>query len=189
MRAPEGIPWNLSHTLPASGPGEGSGLGRFPAVYSRAVLARVLAERGVFDEADTHGQEAIRIAEALDHRYSVVVGCLDLAYLKSIRGKLSQAAGLVERAVAQCREWHITSHTPIAMAALGRGYAWSGRIEEGVSCLRQALTAYESSGIGYYHSLSVAQLGEAYLLADQVDNAHAGADRPVMLARGRGERG
>jgi len=41
------------------------------------------------------------------------------------------------------------------MAALGRGYAWWGRIEEGVSCLQQALTA----------------------------------DRAVMLARGRGERG
>ena len=40
-----------------------------------------------------------------------------------------------------------------------------------------------------YHSLSVEQLGEAYLLADQVENARACADRAVMLARGRGERG
>src|SRR5437867_341580 len=164
-------------------------LATFPAVYSRADQSRVLAERGIFDEGDTHGQEAIRIAEALDHPFSVVVGCLDLAYVKSVRGELSQAASLVERAVAQCREWHIESHTPIAMAALGRGYAWSGRIEEGVSCLRQALTAYEPAGIGYYHSLSVEQLGEAYLLADQVENARACADRAVMLARGRGERG
>jgi tetratricopeptide (TPR) repeat protein len=68
-------------------------------------------------------------------------------------------------------------------------YAWSGRIEEGVSCLQQALTDYESAGIGFHHSLSVAQLGEAYLLADQVDNASACADRAVMLARGRGEPG
>jgi tetratricopeptide (TPR) repeat protein len=75
------------------------------------------------------------------------------------------------------------------MASLGHVYAWSGRIEEGVSCLQQALTAYESAGIGYCHSLSVEQLGEAYLLADQVENARACADRAVMLARGRGERG
>jgi tetratricopeptide (TPR) repeat protein len=68
-------------------------------------------------------------------------------------------------------------------------YASSGRIEEGVSCLQQALTAYESAGIGFYHSLSVEQLGEAYLLADQIENARACADRAVMLARGRGERG
>jgi len=31
--------------------------------------------------------------------------------------------------------------------------------------------------------------GEAYLLADQLDNARARADRAVMLARGRGNAG
>jgi tetratricopeptide (TPR) repeat protein len=75
------------------------------------------------------------------------------------------------------------------MACLGHVYAWSGRIGEGVSCLQQALAAYESAGIGFHHSLSVEQLGEAYLLADQVENARACADRALMLARGRGERG
>jgi tetratricopeptide (TPR) repeat protein len=75
------------------------------------------------------------------------------------------------------------------MASLGHVYAWSGRIGEGVSCLQQALTAYEAAGIGVYHSLSVEQLGEAYLLAEEVESARACADRAVMLARGRGERG
>jgi hypothetical protein len=162
---------------------------RAPAVWSRAQLARTLAERGVFDEGDAHGHEAVRIAEALDHPFSVVVGCLDLAYLKSVRGELSQAARLIERAVAQCREWSITSHTPIAMASLGHVYAWSGRIKEGVSLLQQALAAFESGGIGYCHSISVVQLAEVYLLADQLENARACADRAVMLARTRGERG
>jgi class 3 adenylate cyclase/tetratricopeptide (TPR) repeat protein len=165
------------------------GLAVFPAVVSRAYLARTLAERGLFDEGDAHGQQAIRIAETLDHPFSLVVACLDLAYLKRVRGELTEAARLLERAVAQCREWNIATHTPIAMAALGHVYAWSGRITEGVSCLQQALTASESAGIGVYHSLSVEQLGEAYLLAHQVEDARACADRAVMLARGRGERG
>ena len=65
-------------------------------------------------------------------------------------------------------------------------YAWSGRIGEGISWLQQALTAYESAGIGLFHSLSVVQLGEAYLLADQVEDARACADRAVRLTRERG---
>ena len=161
----------------------------FPLSLSRAYLARALAERGVFDEGDAHGHEAIRIAEALDHPFSLIWACLGLAYLNSVRGELSQAARLLERAVALCREWNITLLTPIAMASLGHVYAWSGRIEEGISWLQQALTAYESAGIGYFHSLSVVQLGEAYLLADQVEDARACADRAVRLARERGERG
>jgi tetratricopeptide (TPR) repeat protein len=188
-RGTEHVCRTLMQSLHGQPTRERFGLVVSPSVMSRALLTRALAERGVFDEGDAHGQEAIRIAEALDHPFSVVVGCLELAYLKSVRGELSQATRLLERAVAQCREWNITTHTPIAMAALGHVYAWSGRIEEGVSCLQQALTAYESAGIGVYHSLSVEQLGEAYLLANQVDNARACADRAVMLARQRGERG
>ncbi len=166
------------------------GLAAFPAVLSRAYLARTLAERGVFDEGDSHGQEAIRIAEALDHPFSLInAWCLGLAYVNSVRGELGQAARLLERAVAQCRDWNITLRTPIVMASLGHVYAWSGRIPEGVSLLKQALTAYQSAGIGAYHSISVVQLGEAYLLADQVEGARACADRAVMLACERGERG
>jgi class 3 adenylate cyclase/tetratricopeptide (TPR) repeat protein len=164
------------------------GLAMFPAVMSRGHLARLLAERGGFDEGDAHGQEALRIAEALDHPFSVLWGCVYLAYVKSVRGELSQAVHLIERAVAQGREWNITSQMPIAMASLGHVYAWSGRIDEGVASLHQAVTALERAGIGAYHSLSLTQLGEAYLLADQVENARSCADRALMLARGRGER-
>jgi class 3 adenylate cyclase/tetratricopeptide (TPR) repeat protein len=188
-RGTEHVCRNLMQLLHDQQTHERFGLAVFPAVMSRVYLACALAERGLFDEGNAHGQEAIRIAEALDHPFSVVVGCLDVAYLKSVRGELSQAARLLERAVAQGREWNITGHMPIAMGSLGHVYAWSGRIGEGVSYLQQALTAYESAGIGVYHSLSVEQLGEAYLLADQVENARACADRAVMLARGHGERG
>src|SRR6059036_604728 len=169
-RATERVCRNVMQSLHDQRTREGFGLATFPAVFFRAVLARVLAQRGVFDEGNAHGQEAIRIAEALDQPFSVVVGCLDLAYLKSVRGELSQASGLLERAVVQCSEWNITSHTPVAMASLGHVYAWSARIEEGVSCLQLALAAYERAGIGYHHSLSVGQLGEAYLLADRLEN-------------------
>ncbi len=164
------------------------GLAVFPAVMSRSHLARILAERGVFDEGDAHGHEAIRIAEDLDHPFSAVVGCLDLAYLKSVRGQLSQAAQILERAVGQSREWNFTSQMPTALASLGYVYAWSGRIDEGLAFLQHAVTAHERAGIGAHLSLSVTRLGEAYLLANRVENARSCADRALMLARGRGER-
>jgi class 3 adenylate cyclase/tetratricopeptide (TPR) repeat protein len=165
------------------------GLAGFPSVLSRAWMARALAERGVFDEGEAHGQEAISIAEAVDHPFSLVLACLGLAYVNSTRGDLSQAARLLERAVAICRDWNFTYLAPIGMASLGHVYTWSGRIGEGVSWLQQALTAYESAGIGFFHSISVVQRGEAYLFADQVEDARACANRAVMLARERGERG
>jgi class 3 adenylate cyclase/tetratricopeptide (TPR) repeat protein len=180
---------DLMQSLPDPPTRERFGLVTHPAVWARVQLARALAERGAFDEGDAHGDEAVRIAEMLDHPYSIAVGCFEVAHLKSLRGELGQAARLLERAIAQCREWNFTSNTAMVMAALGHVYAWSGRIGEGISCLQQAVAACERAGIGVYHSLSVTELGEAYLLAGQVEDARACADRAVLLARGRGERG
>jgi tetratricopeptide (TPR) repeat protein len=161
-----------------------------PAVLGRAYLARTLAERGAFDEAEAHGQEAIRMAEALDHPLSLVsASFVGLGYVDSVKGELDQAARVLERALALCRKWNVTQYAPAVMASLGRTHMWLGRSGSGVSWLEQALAAHESAGIAYFHTLSVVQLGEAYLLADRVEDARASADRGVRLARERGERG
>jgi len=163
------------------------GLAVFPAVISRAVLARVLAERGMFDEGDSDGQQAIRLAEALDHPFGLIWACLSLAYLNSVRGELSAAERLLERALVQGRDWSITLYDPIVMACLGQVQALSGRVEQGLSLLQQGVMVHDSRGIGLLRSMSVVQLGEAYLLANQVEAARACADRAVRMARERGE--
>ncbi len=47
------------HSLEGERMREWFGLATFPAVLSRAYLARTLAERGIFDEEETHGKEAM----------------------------------------------------------------------------------------------------------------------------------
>jgi class 3 adenylate cyclase/tetratricopeptide (TPR) repeat protein len=155
----------------------------FPAVFCRGTLASALAERGLFDEGDTHGQEAIRMAEALDHPFSITWACLWLAYLSIIRGELSQATHLLERAVALCRDWNITRMSGLATAFLGHVYARSGRTGEGVSLLTQTPAESTFMGLGWVH------IGEAYLLADQIADARLWADRALTLVRERGARG
>jgi tetratricopeptide (TPR) repeat protein len=177
----------LIRSLPGDQIRERFGLVVPPALMARTALAHALADRDTFDEGDAHGQEAIRIAEALDHPRSILWGCIELAYLKSVRGELGQAIPLLERALAQSREWNITSHTPIALACLGHVSALAGRSAEGVSWLEEAVTGYDSAGMGVHHSLCVEWLGEACLLADRVEDARAAAERALTLARERGE--
>jgi class 3 adenylate cyclase/tetratricopeptide (TPR) repeat protein len=165
------------------------GLVAYPAVMARAFLARALAELGVFDHGRHHGQEALRLGEALDHPFSLIWACLDLGHLEDLRGEFIQAIMLLERAVALAHEWNIAYLAPIAMAALGHVYARSGRVEEGVSLLQQALAGYASSGIGYLRSVSTTQLGKALLLAGRVEEARDAGTRVVAFASERGERG
>jgi tetratricopeptide (TPR) repeat protein len=152
-------------------------------------LARSLAERGAFDEAYAHGQEGIQLAETLDHPNSLGQSCVSLAYVDSVRGEWSRATLLLERALVLSREWNLTIVAPRAMAMLGYGHAWSGRIGDGVAWLHRAEATFESTGVGAFHSISLAQLGEAQLLAGQIGDARVSAERAVKLARERGERG
>jgi tetratricopeptide (TPR) repeat protein len=165
-----------------------TGLWQFPAVLARAFLARTLAERGLFDEGEAQGREAIGIAKALEQPFSLIEACLGLAYLHSVRGDLSHAISLLERAVALSGE-DITIFGPNAMVSLGHAYTVSGRVAEGISLLKQGLSGQDSAGIGYLHAVSLVQAGEAYLLAEQIENAHAAAGRALRFARERGERG
>ena len=84
------------------------GLAGFPAVMARGYLTWVFADRGKFKEGIAHGQEGIRLAEALDHPYSLAFACWSLAYLQIIRGELSHAVRLLERGLALSREWNLT---------------------------------------------------------------------------------
>ena len=102
---------------------------------------------------------------------------------------MSEASRLLERALAHCHDHHITTWSPIVMASLGHVHARSGRVQDGVAWLERALAAYDALGMAHLHTITVAQLAEAYLLAGRLENARASADRAVTLARERGERG
>ena len=165
------------------------GLVAYPAVVARAFLARVLAELGEFEEGREHGREAVRLAESLDHPFSLIWACLNLGRLEALCGEFIRAIMLLERAVALSNELNIAYLTPIALSALGHVYARSGRVEEGASHLQQALAGYASAEIGYLLSMSMVQLGEADLLAGRLEEARDFGNRAVVLARERGERG
>ena len=124
------------------------GLAGFPAVMARGYLTWIFADQGKFEEGIVHGQEGIRLAEALDHPYSLASACWTLAYLHITRGELSHAVRLLERGLALSREWNLTFFSVSHTGSLGYAYALSGRIAEGIPLLEHALSAIETMGFG-----------------------------------------
>ena len=165
------------------------GLAGFPAVMARAYLTFVFAHRGEFKEGVAHGQEGVRLAEALDHPYSLAFVCAVLAYLHIARGELSHAVGLLERGVALSREWNLTYHSVAHTGSLGYAYALSGRIAEGIPLLEHALSATETMGHGNLQPRFLVYLGEAYVLGGRLEDALEFAGRALTLSRAGGQRG
>lgn len=170
-------------------PTERCGLTGFPAVMARWLLALSLSERGGFSEALDHSREAIRVADALDHAFSLILACSALGSVHVRKGELDQATVLYERALAIAREWNIGLFLPHVMAWLGITYARSQRNAESLQLLDQAVKTFETSSDRVFHSSYIAYQGEAKLLAGRLHDAHHLAERALMLACVRGERG
>jgi len=165
------------------------GLAGFPSVLSGSYLAWTLAEQGDFVNGLRHGQEAVRVAEATDHRYSLILASWRLACLYDVKGEISNAIPLLERALGLCRDSDLTLLAPYVTWSLGSAYALAGRISDGLSLLHQAIDAFESAGLGAFRSLAIIRLAEACALADRYDEATTHIGRALSLTRERGERG
>ena len=161
----------------------------YPAAISRSWVAWALAECGRFDEAIAVGEEALRLAEILDHPFTRIWTFFGLANVHVLRGNFDDAARLFERGLALAREWQLTIWFAYLEWGLGRAYTLSGRVTEGLSLLENSLRAHEIRKTGNWESLLIAHLGEALFVAGRRDEASAVGERAAALARARGERG
>jgi tetratricopeptide (TPR) repeat protein len=173
----------------AGGRHDRCGLPGFPTALARGFLARAHAELGEFDEGLEHGREALRIAESIDHPYSVCVACRSLAIVFYLRGDLANARTLAERYLAIAQERDFRGLTPLARILLGQVHILSGRIPEAVSTLEQA--RIESGTRQHWGSLLEGRvyLAEAYQLARRSEEARGIAAEALRLVRERDLRG
>ncbi|OGK77313.1 MAG: hypothetical protein A2X52_07685 [Candidatus Rokubacteria bacterium GWC2_70_16] len=165
------------------------GLAGFPVVMVRVFWIWALAERGEFGEGINRGHEALRLAETLNHPYSLAFACRSLGHVYGVKGDFRHAVSLLERGVALCQEWNLHFVAPTLTEMLGYVYALSGRLPEGLELLQQALAAGESIGFAMFLTPLIVHLGEARLLADQPEEALGLAERALALGRTHGQRG
>ena len=168
---------------------ERCGLFLFPAVISRAWLARALAERGAFAHGLVHGQDAVRIAEALGQAAGVSYALWQLGYLLGLKGDFAQAIPLLERGLALAREAQVLTPSVHNAGVLGDVLVRSGRVAEGLDLLRWTEEAREPLGTAVSYSRFLVDLGNAYIVADRLEDAWATASRALIITREQGQPG
>jgi tetratricopeptide (TPR) repeat protein len=150
-------------------------------------IARCLADLGEFDEGRDHGQEAIQIAQRIDHSYSLASACWGLGYLNAVQGDFDTAVPVLERALATAREGNVTRLLPQVMRPLGLAYAVTRRPGEGIALLEEALRIVRSISLVVGYSSTLSHLGEVYMIGGRLEEAAAAAEEAYSIADDRGQ--
>jgi len=160
-----------------------------PFAFSRMSLALSLAECGEFVEAIARGTEAIHIAEAAGHPYSVTAMYRGMGLLHLMRGHLHQATRALEHALEVCQGVDSLPLFYTVRSTLGYAYLHSGLHAKAVSFLEEARERPAMSGTQEGRSLRTLWLSEAYLSAGREWDARAVAQRALDIVRQYKERG
>src|SRR5262249_16203143 len=114
------------------------GLTGLPAAMSGAWLARCHAELGAFPGGVAHAEEAVRIAEAVDHPNSLLHAYRGVGFLSLRQRDLSRAILVLERCLDLCQVYSMLLWFPETASALGWAYACAGRVADALPLLEQA---------------------------------------------------
>lgn len=165
------------------------GVAGYPAAMSATYMAWALSECGRFSEGLRYGQDGVSLAKEINHAWTLVTASWGLASLYINRRDSHAAINLLEQALPLSKEWHLDALTPGVKGSLGFAYAISGRLEEGLQMLEEAVKDIEASGRLAFHTLFNVYLGEVLFKTSGYDDAQTIIDKALNLARERGEKG
>jgi tetratricopeptide (TPR) repeat protein len=158
-----------------------------PAVTARLIVALCLADMGAFAEGMVVAEEGVRMAEAVEQPYNIVIALMGVGFLYRRQGDLSHAIPVLQRSLTLCQEANIPLWVPLIASTLGMAYALSGRTTEALSLLKQTpehVAAVRHGGEhGGLRSRTLAELSEALLLVGRVEDASALAEQLLALSR------
>lgn len=165
------------------------GMANLPSVSARTWLAWALAERGDFGAAIVRGNESIYIAEALDHLVSRIYAYMAVGIVHLRRGDLPLALVRLRRAHQLSETESLRMCRATAGGYLGRAYILSGRGEEAIAVLEEAIDAAAGMELMVDQGMRLVHLAEAKLRTGRVDEAQRTVEQAVQVANEYAQRG
>src|SRR5499425_2524801 len=155
--------------------------------WAHSWLALTLSNLGRFDDARAHAQEALQIAEAAEHPFTLAEALAGLGSVSLAQGDLDQAVAALERARVIIVEWGLQPWA--VFARLGYAHVLSERPAEARRLLTDVIeSASTVSAMGVSRAMQLGWLSETYLLEERLEEALAHAQEALSLARRHGER-
>jgi len=133
-------------------------------------------------------EEALRVAEAAQHPYSIAVAVQGVGFPYVVQGNLPGSLRWLERALDLVQAGSFAVLRVLNQTFLGRTLSLAGRHREAVTMLEDVVAYGEAIQFAPIRALSLAWLGDAHRRAGQVARAMATIDRASQATRAPGQR-
>ena len=161
---------------------------RFELANGRRYLSASLASLGDFPAATRIANEALAIAMAADHPYSVALALYGVGRTSALQGNFGEAIPWLERSLDACRkESFYLFH--IAAVVLGTTYLHADRVADGIALLEEGAEREGAPVFALSRPERLAALAEACLLSGRVEDALQTARQALDLSRAGKQRG
>jgi class 3 adenylate cyclase/tetratricopeptide (TPR) repeat protein len=159
------------------------GLPFLPAVFARVYQSWGWTSLGEFGIARDHAEEAVRIAEAVDHPFTKVWAHVGIGVINLDQGRFAAAVSALEWSRQLWEQGGWAFMFPWVAAPLGRAYAATGRVAEAIALLKTSVDRCTTMNVVPLLTMSLTYLSEAYGAAERQDDARETVRRALQLCR------
>ena len=160
--------------------------GQDPGITARVMLARTLWILGEVEEADTLALEAIGMARAAEHPYTLVFTLVFLSRIYSAVRNANRTLELTDEAIAVSTQYSFELGLALATASQGWALAANGQVE-GLGKLIHGLSAIRTTGATLDNTFTLALLAETYLHNNRIEEGLGAIEEAQKLAITGGE--
>jgi class 3 adenylate cyclase/predicted ATPase len=159
-----------------------------PGVSCLAWLSWALWLLGYPDRALERSQEALALAQELDHAHTLVFALTVGAYPHAFRGEIQASKEQAEASVRISTEQGFAFFQAVGTFSLGWLQVQEGQVEEGIAQMRQSIADQRTTGAKVQIPHYLALLAEAYGEAGQTEDGLSVLAEALEAAQSTGER-
>jgi predicted ATPase len=160
---------------------------RDPGVEMQGFVALTLWFLGYPDQAFTSFQQALHLAQALAHPYSLAVALNMMAWLHQCRRESLLTQDRAEAVIALATEHGFAQRQAASTMLRGWALADQGRVAEGIAQIRQGLPAWQATGTAIGQPYFLALLAEACVQGGHVEEGLALLTEALAIVDRTGE--
>jgi class 3 adenylate cyclase/predicted ATPase len=160
---------------------------RDPGVEMQGFVALTLWFLGYPDQAFTSFQQALHLAQALAHPYSLAVALNMMAWLHQCRRESLLTQDRAEAVIALATEHGFAQRQAASTMLRGWALADQGRVAEGIAQIRQGLPAWQATGTAIWQPYFLALLAEACVQGGHVEEGLALLTEALAIVDRTGE--